>query len=225
MNTVKILEDVIEVRVMSEHVSFMTTIDDIIGDNFFSILGPLKEEQRRSIRTGEKLRLTCITERGLYIFEAAITRIYQRNQVLVYELRVKGEIRRIQRREAFRARESVEVSVRKIYTEEDMAGKWVNTHTIDISETGMLIKFNEECAAGQLLETVIRVKKYGLNEVLPCICAKAVRCAPNGNKQFGYFLGLSFTEVPERAKNILLKLVVLSQRNKVVYNPKRMNKL
>ncbi len=225
MNTVKILEDVIEVRVMGEHVSFMTTIDDITGDDSFSIIGPLKEEQQSSIKTGEKLRLTCITERGLYMFEAVLTRVYHRNQLIIYELQVQGEIRKIQRREAFRARESVEVSVRKILTEQDKVSKWVNTHSVDISETGMLLKFNEECAVGQLLEVIIRIKKYGINEVLPYITAKVVRCTANGNIQFGYFLGISFTEVPERAKNILLKLVVLSQRNKVVYNPKRMNKL
>ncbi len=210
---------------MGESVSFVTTIDDITGDDSFSIIGPPKEEQLSSIRTGEKLRLTCITERGLYMFETVLNRVVQRNQIYIYDLQVIGEIRKVQRREAFRARESIDISVRKIYPEQNITGKWINTQTIDISETGMLIKFNEECEAGQLLEIVIRVKKYGINEILPYISAKVVRCTANDNRQFGYFIGINFMQVPEKAKNILLKLVVLSQRNKMLYSPKRMNKL
>jgi c-di-GMP-binding flagellar brake protein YcgR len=148
-----------------------------------------------------------------------------RGMVCIYDLQLLGEMKKVQRREAFRARESVEVSLRKVMPEQNMVGKWVNTRTIDISEAGMLVKFNEECAEGQPIEAVIRMKNHGLNEVLPKITARVIRCTANENKQHVYFLGVRFTEVPERAKNLLLKLVVLSQRSKIAYNQKRISKL
>jgi c-di-GMP-binding flagellar brake protein YcgR len=57
---------------MSEHVSFMSTIDDIAEEGALSITAPLKQEQQSLIKTGERLRLTCISERGLYMFDAQI---------------------------------------------------------------------------------------------------------------------------------------------------------
>jgi c-di-GMP-binding flagellar brake protein YcgR len=212
---------------MGEHVSFSTIVDDIIDDDTLAILAPLKKERQEAVKPGESLRLTCVTELGLYMFDAQLKRSYTRGLVCVLEVRALGEIKMIQRRESYRARESIEVSVRKVVTDPDTnqerIGKWVKTRTIDVSETGMLVRFNEECEENQKLEIVFRLKNHGLNEVLPKITGKVTRCVDNGSKQFGYFLGVHFTDVPEKARNALLKLVVLSQRSKMAYKPKRKN--
>ncbi len=228
VNAARIWESASEVRVMGEHVSFSATVDEIIDDNTLAILAPLKKEQQEAVKPGESLRLTCITELGLFMFDARLQRSYMRGLVCIFEVRALGEMKRIQRRESYRARESVDVSVRKVVADPDSnqerVGKWVNTRTIDISETGMLLRFNEECSDNQKLEIVFRLKNHGLNEVLPKITGRVTRCVENGSKQFGYFIGVQFTDVPEKARNTLLKLVVLSQRSKMAYKPKRKNR-
>jgi hypothetical protein len=62
------------------------------------------------------------------------------------------------------------------------------------------------CAEDTNLEIVIKLHNQGLNEVLPKIKGKVVRCTAAYNNQ-GYFLGVRFYDVPEKAKNVLLKLV------------------
>ncbi len=222
MDVVRILETVLEVRVISEHSNYATNLDDIIDDKTLSIVAPAKSEFNEVPGVGERLRLTCVTERGLYMFDAVVSKTFMRNSVNILELKITSEFRKVQRREAFRAREAVDVSIRMIFTEEDKVSKWINTHTIDISETGALIKLPEQYAIDTHIEIIIRLKNHGLNEVLPKIEGKVVRSTP-ANNNLGFFIGVRFTAVPDRAKNLLLKLVVLSQRSKLIYNTKRKN--
>jgi c-di-GMP-binding flagellar brake protein YcgR len=222
VDVVRVLETVIEVRVMSNLSSYATSLDDIIDDRTFTIAAPPKNEFNEAILVGDKLRLTCVTERGLYMFDTEVINTYMRNSVPILELRITSEMKKVQRREAFRAKESVDVSIRLLMSEGETVSRWFNTRTIDISETGALIRYPEMCAEDTNLEIVIKLHNQGLNEVLPKIKGKVVRCTAAYNNQ-GYFLGVRFYDVPEKAKNVLLKLVVLSQRSKLIYNTKRKN--
>lgn len=222
MDVVRILETVIEVRVMSRISNYATSLDDIIDDKTITIVAPPKNEHNEVILVGDKLRLTCVTERGLYMFDTEVIKTYMRNSVSILEIRITSEMRKLQRREAFRARENVDVSIRLIMTEEDKVSRWFNTRTIDISETGALIRYPDMCAEDTNLEIIIKLNNQGLCEVLPKLTGKVVRCTAANNNQ-GYFIGVRFHDVPERAKNLLLKLVVLSQRSKLIYNTKRKN--
>jgi c-di-GMP-binding flagellar brake protein YcgR len=51
-------------------------------------------------------------------------------------------MKKVQRREAFRAKESVDVSIRLLMSEGETVSRWFNTRTIDISETGALIRIS-----------------------------------------------------------------------------------
>lgn len=217
MNLDKIIRTGNEVRIKSEKGSFITSIDEVIDEETLTILGPLEPEQRLIMKPGETFLISCVTERGLYMFETLVKDMYNVQNVCMAELKVISDYKKIQRREAFRARESIEVSVRKRLPEDEKTGKWVNTHTVDISETGLLLKYNEECMPGQLLDLVIRIDSYGIKEIIPKVTGRVARCTATGNKQYGYFLGLQFENLPERARNAIIKLVVLSQRSKLTY--------
>lgn len=213
----KLLKTGNEVRIKSETYTFITTIDEITGDKTFTILAPYKQEDQIVVKPGEIFSISCVTERGLYMFEARVTEVDSSSEVIVIHLAAGGDVRRVQRRQAFRVRESISVNARKKSGGPDQDGKWVKTNTIDIAELGMLLKFNEDCEHGQEIEMSLRINLFGINEVIPNIKGKVVRCMPTRNREYGYLLGIKFEDLPERARDTLIKLVVLSQRNKLTY--------
>jgi c-di-GMP-binding flagellar brake protein YcgR len=217
----KILKTGNEVRVKSQTETFITTIDEITGEDSFTILAPYKQGQQIIVRPHEVLSISCVTERGLYMFEANVTDIDNSSSIIVIHVKTAGEVRRVQRRQAFRVRESVAVNVRKKSGDMHPDGKWVKTSTIDIAELGMLLRFDELCEYGQEMEMTIRLNLFGINEVIPKVKGKVVRCISTRNKEYGYLLGVSFEDLPEKARDALIKLVVLSQRNKLTYKNKK----
>jgi c-di-GMP-binding flagellar brake protein YcgR len=150
------------------------------------------------------------------MFETRVTEVDDSSNVVVIHLAVSSEIRRVQRRQAFRVRENIIVNARKS-SELDPEAKWVKTSTVDIAEMGMLLKFDESCDNGQELEMTLRINLFGINEVIPKVKGQVVRCVSTRNKEFGYLLGIRFEDLPEKARDALIKLVVLSQRNKMTF--------
>lgn len=213
----KILKTGNEVRIKSETDTFITTIDEITGEKAFSILAPHKQGNQIIIKPGEIFSVSCVTERGLYMFEARVTEVDSSSEVIVIHLSAGEDVRRVQRRQAFRVRENISVNVRKKTDDIDTDGKWVKTNTIDIAELGMLLKFTEDCEHGQELEISIRINQFGINEIIPKIKGKVVRCVSTRNKEYGYLLGIKFEDLPEKARDALIKFVVLSQRSKLTY--------
>lgn len=217
MKLEKVLQTGNEVRIKSETYTFITTIDEITSDKTFSILAPHREGDQIAVKPGEILSVSCVTERGLHMFEARVTEVDSSSEIVVIHLAVGGDVRRVQRRQAFRVRENVSVNARKKSDDPDQDGKWVKTNTIDIAELGMLLKFNEDCEHGQEIEISLRINLFGINEVIPNIKGTVVRCMPTRNREYGYLLGVRFEDLPEKARDTLIKLVVLSQRNKLTY--------
>lgn len=215
MNLDKLLKTGDEVRVKCGDSNFITTIDETIAEDTFTILAPLDFVQLRVVKPGERCSLSCVTERGLCMFETLVSDVRNSQEVTVIELKATSSYKKIQRREAFRVRENIEVKVRKKTA--DLNAKWINTNTVDISETGMLLRYDESCTPGQVLELIVRIDLFGMNEVLPKIKGRVARCFTTGNKKHEYLLGIRFEELPEKARNAIIKLAVLSQRSKLAY--------
>ena len=217
MNLDKILKTGNEVRIKSETDTFITTIDEVTGENTFTILAPYKLGHQIIIKPSEVFSVSCVTDRGLYMFEAHVLEVDNSSNVVVIHLGTASEVRRIQRRQAFRVRESITVNARKKSGDINPDGKWVKSNTIDIAELGMLLKFDEVCEYGQEIELSMRINLFGLNEIIPKIKGQVVRCVTTRNKEYSVLLGIKFEDLPEKARDALIKLVVLSQRNKLTY--------
>ncbi|UOO37311.1 flagellar brake protein [Oscillospiraceae bacterium CM] len=217
MNLENILKTGNEVRVKSGTDTFISTIDDITGETTFTILTPFAKGHQLQVKQGETFSLSCVTERGIYMFEAQVLSIDDSSNVMIIHLRVMGDVRRVQRRQAFRVRENIAVNARIKSTDKNPDGKWVKTNTIDIAELGLLLRFDENCDYGQEMELSLRINMFGINEVIPKVKGKVVRCVSTRNKEFGYLLGIKFEDLPEKARDALIRLVVLSQRNKLTY--------
>lgn len=215
MNLEKVLKSGDEVRIKGEKDIYVTAIDEVTGEDTFTILAPYKQGQQVILRQNETLSVSCVTKRGLLMFDVRVTEIDNTSNVVIIHLKALNEAKRLQRRQAFRVREAVTVNARKKADEKNPEGKWVKTSTVDISELGMLLRFNEKCEDEQELEMTISLNMFGINEVIPKVKGKVVRCISTKNKDFGFLMGISFEDLPEKARNALLKFVVLSQRNKL----------
>lgn len=215
MNLNRIIKTGDEVRVLGANGSFITMVDDINGEDMFTILTPYRKGEQIHVTAGEKFSVSCVTERGVYSFEATVTKVDESTLVRLLHLKATGEIHCNQRRDAYRVRESIQVNARKIFSGKGPDGKWVKTSTVDIAELGLLLKFNEYCEYGQDMEMTLRINQFGIKEVIPKVHGKVVRCIPTRNREFGYLLGIQFVDLPEKARNPLIKLVILSQRSRL----------
>lgn len=215
MSLEKILKAGNEALVKNDQVSFATIIDEIVGPDTLTVIGPIDTAQRNKVRLGHKYLVSCVSEQGVFMFEAMVNNVDESLKLAIFELKMTSPYTKIQRREAFRAKETIDVNARKKAHGIEITKKWVKTNTIDISETGMLLQYDESCPLGLDVEIIIRINRYGINEVLPVIKAKVVRCMQTRNKEHGYLLGLKFENLPEKTRNVIIKLVVLSQRNKL----------
>ncbi len=213
----KILKPGDEVRIRDDKGAFVTRVDEVNGEDSFTAAAPTEPEHLLMMKPGARLLVSCVTERGLYLFEASAGEPYHVENVAMVTFTAISDIKRIQRRDAFRVRESVPVSARKKPQAGEAAGKWLSTGALDISEGGMLLKFSEPCQPGEVLELVIRINNFGIQEILPRLEGKVVRCVATGNSKFGYSLGIRFQALPEKARSAIIKLVVLSQRSKLTY--------
>jgi c-di-GMP-binding flagellar brake protein YcgR len=216
VNLDKIIQAGNEIRIKSEKGGFITSIDEVGGDTL-TVIGSLEPAHQLMMKPEEKCLVTCVTERGLYMFETQVIKVHKLQNVILVELRAVSDYRKVQRREAFRAREKLAVGVRAVTQEEEKPAEWINTNTVNISERGVLLRFGEECAAGQLMELVISIDSLGMKETLPPISGKVIRCTETSSRQQGYLLGIEFENLPEKARDTIIKLVVLSQRSKLTY--------
>lgn len=217
MDLDKILKTGNEVRIRSASDSFITTIDEVTGEDTFTILAPYRQGRQISVDPADIFSVSCVTDQGLYMFETRVTRVDDSSSIIVIHLQTTGEVRRVQRRQAFRVRESITVNARRQAGEPSAEAPWLKTNTVDIAELGTLMKFDEKCEPGQELEMTLRINLFGINEVVPKVRGRVVRCVPTRNKEFGYLVGIMFEDMPEKARDALIKLVVLSQRNKLTY--------
>lgn len=216
MNLDRILRTGDEVRIRSNHDIFTTTVDEITGDNTLTILPPFKPGQQTVVNAGDAYSVTCITDRGLYMFDAVVTSIDSEARVPVIHLLTMGELKKTQRRQAFRVNEMITVNARKV-AGENAEGKWLKTYSVDVSELGLLIRFDEPCEYGQELELTLRINQHGITDVITKIRGRVVRCVGIRHRELPYLVGLKFENLPERARDTLIKLVVLSQRSKLTY--------
>lgn len=202
-----------EVRFKSGEAGFITVICEIINKNIIKILLPANIKEPIAVFRGERYNVVCVNEKAMYMLETMVKDVYVFHEVIAIELEALCNTK-IQRRDAFRVNENISVRVCKIPHEADSEEKWLTTKTVDISETGMQIKLNEPCPVGQLLELSIHIDTLGIRKTLTDIKGKVVRCI---NKPRGSYLGIKFENMPKKAKDTIIKLAVLSQRNKLSY--------
>lgn len=208
MDISRVLRNGDEVRVGAGKAFFISKVFDITGESSFIILRQIGVE---TPKRGDVYSVTCVTERGIYLFKAEVTGVTDYPAAI--GLKAKNEYVKMQRRSTFRVRETLPVKV--LVLTSGMGTDWVETATVDISESGALLKYGSRCAAGQRIILDIRINRLGVDVSIPAIKGRVVRCIKVDGKDPGYLLGIEFEDTSERARNEIMRFVVLSQRSKM----------
>lgn len=219
MQLERILSPGNEVRVKNEVNRFITYIESIEDGSTIFVPVPPAGERYLPVKAGERYLISCVTELGLYMMETEVRGVAKSDNVLMAELRVVSDYKKIQRREAYRASERIETEVRRKVGPGEEPQPWVKTQTVDLSETGALVKSGRPCDPLWRMELVLHLDKYGMKETLPPIVCKVARCTKTDGWKFEYLVGLQFDEMNDKTRDTLIKFVVLSQRSKLTYKP------
>jgi len=215
VNLERILKTGHEVHLKGRWGNFAASLYKVTGKDTITVLVP--GGNGCMVDNGDKYSVSCITDRGIIMFEAHVIDFDDSGKNTIIELKADGEYSCLQRREAYRVRERIEVNARKRVEGPGPTEKWAKTTTVDISETGMLIRYDERCQEGQIMEFAIRIKMFDINETFPIIRGRVVRCIETNRKKCKYLLGIAFEDLPEKCRDVLIRLVILSQRSQLTY--------
>ncbi len=190
---------------------YPTTVDEVIDDENFSVLQPTDNSNAMPLVIGDTYKVIC-KKGGLHLFDVMSMRSDVSGKVDIVYLRYSGNYTRIQRRDAFRCSVMLEVDIRKRFADGHQDEEWLTAHTLDISETGMRMRLPMRYMQGDVIECQIKINRYGINAILEGITGMIVRSVPTYDTTKDNLCGIRFAETDEKARNTLLKLVILSQR-------------
>jgi c-di-GMP-binding flagellar brake protein YcgR len=235
MDLMKFLKTGGRARIYVNNHEYQTIFDDVQDSEHMTFMIP---SEYRPFE-GEEIIVSCITEVGLLLIHAQVIKVIRENATNVMMVKVTEDIKRIQNRAAYRAKVSVEVLIkvdrnapdpelekdervprsvlekmREIRMAKGVPEGWIKTYTINISETGMLVRVESGTKLSGDLELILRINQYGMHELLTGIHGRLARCFVGGRKETDLFAGIQFVEIPDRAKTLLMKLVFQSQRTK-----------
>lgn len=211
MNCSVFLKSGDRITIISGKKEYPTTVDEVIDDENFSVLQPTDDSNATPLVIGGTYQVVC-KKGGLHLFDVMSMRSDVSGQVDIVYLRYAGNYTRIQRRDAFRCSVMLEVELRKKALDGRPDEEWLTAHTLDISETGMRMRLPMRYMQGNVIECRIKINRYGISALLEGITGMIVRIVPTGDTTKDNLCGIKFTEIDEKSRNTLLKLVMLSQR-------------
>ena len=200
-----------EVRCSGSRYDFVAKFWSFSSDDVFSIKRPSANVK---VKPGDQFLVSCITEAGIYNLETVVIEPEEPQSPNDITMRITRCHDLIQRRDTFRVRESIPVEICKRGEFPD-ACQWVETETLDISESGMFVKFKESCEPGQPVKINMHLNLYGVSDDLSNLRGTVVRCVRFDKKKHGYFLGIKFVDLPTKARNEIIKIVMFSQRDRL----------
>lgn len=202
-------------QIQSHKAVYTSIIDDVVDENTLSITQPLCVQRKLIPKVDEKYEIHFLSSRGIVICQAVVIKTEYEATVPSITFRIAAEPRRIQRRECYRASIILDTMIKHVDKGNPEEQKWNKARTLDISETGMLLLYGNECAVGENLECQIFLDKFGFNEVLTKLQGVIVRILRPERKGDIYRIGVRFIDVPDRVRYTLLKFITYSQRKDI----------
>lgn len=213
MNCKSVLKSGDRILIADGTKEYTSLIDEVFDEGNFSILQPFYQGRSVTLESGREYKFTCIKAGGLHYFNSIVIRTELSGQVHITYVRYCGSYLRLQRRNAFRSSITLDVEVRKKVEEPQPLEDWVHAKTLDVSETGMRVRLGPNFEKGNTIECNIKIDQFGIFTVLPTITCVIKRSAPLQNKADESICGVEFAEIDQKSRNLLLKLVMLSQRD------------
>ncbi len=215
MNCKKILGTGDKIVIVDGGVEYVTTVDEVLDEQHFSVLRPSNKKHHLSMQEGVSYRAICVKSVGIHYFDVEIVGTEEYGSITLFQLRQVGNYYKIQRRGAYRCEILLDVRIRKKAHGKQEIEEWIQGKTLDISEMGMRMRLPGRFTKGDVVQFVISINKFGLCTVMPMTTGVIVRAIPiqDGTKENS--CGICFSEIEPKAKDTLLKLTMLSQRNSI----------
>lgn len=182
------------------------------------IAAPIKEGVLYPVHRETNLDVFFLKKEGarknysLYHFMAQVVDRFNNDNVEQLMIKLKGDIKRIQRRNFFRFEYTLPVGYKVINTLNPMEyenNRYIKTITKDLSGGGISIRLMEEIKEGKLLECVLELGK-SKNIVF---IGKALRLSKYDiNEKFKYEVGIKFIKIEDRDRERLIKFIFDKQR-------------
>ncbi len=195
---------------------YSTIVERLEDESVFFISPPLAKLTRVRLEVGQTYTINTISDRGLYEFDVCVLEMDLSEKIPMAKLEITSEPRRNQRRNAFRIDTIVDVNVREPEDADkpDQPVKAYQTHTLNISESGMLFVAKKSYPEGMLFSCDIMLNKFGMDKIIEDVKAEVVWAKYPDADGLLYQIGVDFKEIPKKDKRDLTKFIMLSQRTK-----------
>ncbi|SMC35452.1 flagellar brake protein [Papillibacter cinnamivorans] len=203
-----------KVQVLFDGKWYVTMVERKEGEDEFLVSVPWSRLRMARLDLGSTYAFRSTNPRGLYEFDCLILSRETTDQILLYRVKIVSELRRIQRRRAYR--ENVMLDVCIANPPDPSAGNakpvlcW--THTRNVSEFGMLFYSAKRYLVGDELRCRILLNRFGFSEEISDIRAEVVHCELPDAEDPKYKIGVVFSDITTKDKRLLSKFVARCQR-------------
>lgn len=191
-----------------EEISYSSQVLDIIEPNEMIISGPIKQNNLVFLHKGEKIGISYnVQDRGKYYF---IAKVLSRNHSSIYTLKVRriSEIKSIQQRNFYRLSTTLSVNIKHLSTKDDNNENLSEIcQAKDISGGGMKLYCNCEYKVGDEISCAFEIGESLLESK-----ALVVRVDGIDSFNFKYSIGISFLDMREENRDLIIKYIFEKQR-------------
>lgn len=191
-----------------EEIGYPSQTLDIIKPEELIVSGPIKKNNLIFMHKGDKIKVVYnVEDRGMHYF---IAEIVSRNYSPIYSLRLKkvSEIKKKQLRRYYRLLTTLKMNKRYITTNNGIEETLNEECRIsDISGGGMKLYCNFEHNLGDEIVCLFKIQDYSIE-----IKASILRIQELDSFNYKYSIGVSFLEINEEIRDIIIKYIFEQQR-------------
>jgi c-di-GMP-binding flagellar brake protein YcgR len=212
------INDLLQVQFPDEpnSLSLRSRVDDLVGDKVH-IAWPTERGIRAPIRKDQTLTISFVRDDAVYAFTGIVEHMW-RAPLAQLSLLVIGPPRRIQRRQFFRVKSLLPVEFYGEYpsfddVDADRKIIAIETHTYEISGSGLAIRNGTSIPAGTLLECRLHLAPENARMKILCkvVHSSSVR-APA--RESLYHVGMFFVSIRESDRTRIVRHVFTVERSR-----------
>lgn len=200
---------------------YRTMIEECDKGDEIIISTPLYRGIPMVLKPGREMSLFYFKESGRYGFDVTVVEKITEGQLVLYRLKKTSELRKQQRRAAFRLKVVLPVDVRPeekgviLPTHKKENDDFVSVNTIDISETGVAFASRIKYPQGKRLYMRIHFDKDYPGQSPVLLLGEVMRHALLNHETETYLIGLHFQLLGDGIRSEIAKYVLFRQQSQL----------
>jgi c-di-GMP-binding flagellar brake protein YcgR len=200
----------------SNIVKMVSQLVDVEDENTALIAAPMAEGMFHILKRGTRISAFFVIKLDvyrleLYAFNAMVVGSKMDDNILLFRIRLLGEIERKQRREYYRAECSLEIRVALVELDEnreEITGDAFKTITRNLSGGGVCILLRDKIPVRSIIKCMLSLGK----KTIP-FKGKVVRVSPYDYQGvYNYEAGVSFIDINDMNREEIIKFIFREQR-------------